>query len=97
MSSRDEGNDRRVYVGNLPPDIRSKVGLSSRVPVIQARIRNDGRDFDEHIAEFIREWSERKPGEATVGGLVGLLRKLRFNDTAGKIEDGSFKKKLRAF
>jgi len=25
MSSKDDGNDRRVYVGNLPPDIRSKV------------------------------------------------------------------------
>ncbi|XP_023344004.1 serine/arginine-rich splicing factor 1B [Eurytemora carolleeae] len=24
MSSKDDGNDRRVYVGNLPPDIRSK-------------------------------------------------------------------------
>ncbi len=23
--SREEGNDRRVYVGNLPPDIRNKV------------------------------------------------------------------------
>ena len=23
--SKEDGNDRRVYVGNLPPDIRSKV------------------------------------------------------------------------
>ena len=23
--SSDDGNDRRVYVGNLPPDIRNKV------------------------------------------------------------------------
>ena len=23
--SGDDGNDRRVYVGNLPPDIRNKV------------------------------------------------------------------------
>ena len=31
-----------------------QAGLSGRVPVIQARIRADGRDFDDHISEFIR-------------------------------------------
>ncbi len=31
-----------------------QAGLSGRVPVIQARIRAEGRDFDEHISEFIR-------------------------------------------
>lgn len=78
-------------------NLAHQTGLSSRVPVIQARIRNDGRDFDEHISEFLREWMERKPGEATVGGLIALLRKLKFNDTAMRIEDGSYKKKLKSF
>jgi len=74
-----------------------QTGLSSRVPVIQARIRGEGRDFDEHVTEFFREWMERKPGEATIGGLISLLRKLRFNETAMRIEDGSYRKKLKSF
>ncbi|XP_023343992.1 uncharacterized protein LOC111713371 [Eurytemora carolleeae] len=76
-------------------NLAHQVGLSSLVPVIKARIRQDGRDYDEHISEFIREWTERNPGEATVRGLICVLRKLRFNDTAGRIEDGSFRKKMK--
>jgi len=93
--------DMIEYVASNPMIMRRwqnlahQAGLSNRVPVIQSRIRQDGRDFDEHIAEFIREWTERKPGEATLPGLINILRKLRFNDTAGRLEDGSFKKKLR--
>merc|ERR1711874_21953 len=70
-------------------------GMSGRVPIIQARIRMEGRDHDEHVLELIREWSERNPGEATVSGLVKLLRSQNFNDTAEKIEDGSFLKKMK--
>lgn len=72
-----------------------QAGMSARVPIIQARIRMDGRDHDEHIVEFIREWTERMPGEATVSGLVKLLRSQKFNDSAEKIEDGSFLKKMK--
>ena len=31
--SREDGNDRRVYVGNLPPDIRNKVQIQDRQTV----------------------------------------------------------------
>ena len=63
--------------------------------IIKARIRNDGRNYDEHVAEFLREWKEQKPTEATVDGLVNLLRGQKFNDTALKIEEGSFRKKRK--
>lgn len=76
-------------------NLAHQAGLSARVPVIQARIRADGRDFDEHIAEFIREWVERRPGEASLGGLVRLLRSCQFNDTAARLEDGGYRKRLR--
>jgi len=71
------------------------VGLSNKVEIIKARIRNDGRNYDEHVAEFLREWKEQKPTEATVDGLVNLLRGQKFNDTALKIEEGSFRKKRK--
>ena len=35
-------------------NLAHQTGLSSRVPVIKARIMQDARDFDEHISEFIR-------------------------------------------
>merc|ERR1719369_1632285 len=57
-------------------------GLSGRVEVIKARIRTEGRDWDEHVAEFLREWMEQKPEAATLGGLINLLKDQRFNDTA---------------
>jgi len=68
-------------------------GLSGRVEVIKARIRTEGRDWDEHVAEFLREWMEQKPEAATLGGLINLLKDQRFNDTALKLEEGSFKKR----
>jgi len=67
-------------------------GLSDRVEVIKARIRNEGRDHDEHVGEFLREWKEQKPETATLGGLVHLLKTQKFNDTALKLEDGTYKK-----
>jgi len=72
-----------------------QAGMSARVPVIQARIRMEGRDHDEHVVELIKDWTEKHPGEATASGLVKLLRSQKFNDTAEKIEDGSFLKKMR--
>jgi len=68
-------------------------GLSHRVEVIKARIRSEGRDHDEHVAEFLREWMEQKPEAATLRGLISLLKDQKFNDTALKLEDGSFKKR----
>ena len=66
-------------------------GLSHRVEVIKARIRAEGRDFDEHVEEFIREWVELSPETASLAGLVRLLRDLQFNDTALKLENGSYR------
>lgn len=76
-------------------NLAHQAGLSSRIPVIQARVRSEGRDHDEHVGELLREWRERRPGEATRSGLAKLLRTQNFNDTAGKIEDGSYVKKLK--
>ena len=44
-------------------------GLSHRVEVIKARIRSEGRDLDEHVEEFLREWMEYRPEQATLAGL----------------------------
>jgi len=66
------------------------VGMSDRVEVIKARIRSEGRDFDEHVEEFLREWSEFRPETANLGGLIKLLRSLHFNDTALKLENGRY-------
>jgi len=76
-------------------NLAHQIGLSNRVPVIQARIRNEGRDHDEHVGELLREWRERIPGEATRVGLVKILRSQNFNDTAGKLEDGSYAKRRK--
>jgi len=72
-----------------------QAGLTSRLPVIKMRIMSEMRDHDEFVAEILREWKERSPGDATRVGLVKILRALNFNDTAMKIEDGSFNKKKR--
>ena len=68
-------------------------GLSHRVEVIKARIRSEGRDHDEHVGEFLREWAEQKPEAANLGGLINLLKGQKFNDTALKLEDGTFRKR----
>jgi len=70
-------------------------GLTNRLPVIQMRVREEMRDHDELVGEVLREWKERSPGEATRRGLIRVLRALHFNDTAMKIEDGSFNKRKR--
>jgi len=74
-------------------NLAHSVGLSHRVEVIKARIRSEGRDHDEHVAEFLREWIEQKPETATLGGLINLLKDQKFNDTALKLEEGTFKKR----
>ena len=77
--------------------------------MIKARIRSEGRDMDDHVEEFIREWMECRPESASLAGfinrdnfclfiiinfstgLVRLLRDQHFNDTALKLENGSYK------
>ena len=87
-----------TFVKNNPRVMRKwhslahAAGLSSRVEVIKARIRSENRDFDEHLEEFLREWIERSPERATLGGLVRILRDLQFNDTALKLESGRYKR-----
>ena len=61
--------------------------------VIKHRVRSSGGDFDEHVGEFLREWCEERPEEATMLGLSRLLRSQGFNDTAIKLEDGSYMKR----
>ena len=106
VSSRDQRQDQVEiseeminFVKNNPRVVRKwhslahAAGLSSRVEVIKARIRSEGRDFDEHVEEFLRDWMEMSPEKATLGGLVRLLRDLQFNDTALKLESGSYNKR----
>ena len=107
VSSRDQRQDQVPeiseeminFVKNNPRVVRKwhslahAAGLSSRVEVIKHRIRSEGRDFDEHVEEFIREWMEMIPEKATLGGLIRLLRDLHFNDTALKLESGSYNKR----
>ena len=38
---------------------------------------------------------ERRPGESSLGGLIRMLRSCQFNDTAARLEDGSYRKRLR--
>ena len=68
-------------------------GLSHRLEVIKARVRAEGGDLDQHIAELIREWREVSPENATLSGLVRLLRDQNFNDTALRLENGSYLKR----
>ena len=68
-------------------------GLSHRVEIIKARVRAEGGDLDQHVAELIREWVEECPETANLGGLIKLLREQNFNDTALKLENGTFCKK----
>ena len=74
-----------------------------RVEVIKARVRRDGGDLDEHVAEVcvlasstlvvlqvLREWQEQEGRAASVQALVIALRSQGFNDTAERLEDGSY-------
>ena len=54
--------------------------------MIKHRVRSNGGDFDEHLGEFLREWKEEKPLEATLPGLCNLLRSQGINDTANQLE-----------
>ena len=87
------------FVKNNPRVVRKwhslahAAGLTSRVEVIKHRIRSEGRDFDEHVEEFLREWMEVSPEKATLGGLIRLLRDQHFNDTALKLESGNYNKR----
>ena len=65
--------------------------------------------MDEHVEEFLREWMEFRPETASLAGLInknrnidlknlsiGLVRLLRdqhFNDTALKLENGSYRRR----
>ena len=68
-------------------------GLSHRVEIIKARVRGEGGDLDQHVSELLREWMEVSPEKATLGGLVRLLRDQNFNDTALRLETGTYTKK----
>lgn len=68
-------------------------GLSHRVEIIKARVRAEGGDLDQHVTELIREWVEEFPESANLGGLINLLREQNFNDTALKLENGTYCKK----
>jgi len=67
-----------------------RAGLANRIQVIQGRIRAEGRDHDEHVSDMLREWIELKPEAATLGGLIEILRKESFNDTALKLQNGKY-------
>ena len=44
--------------------------------MIKARIRSEGRDMDEHVEEFIREWMEFRPETASLAGLRNKNRNI---------------------
>ena len=63
-----------------------QIGMTHRVEVIKHRVRSNGSDFDEHVGEFLREWREEKPQEATLPRLCKLFRSRRINHTANQLE-----------
>ena len=73
--------------------LAQSAGLSHRVEIIKARVRAEGGDLDQHVAELVREWVEEFPETANLGGLINLLREQNFNDTALKLENGTYCKK----
>ena len=44
--------------------------------MIKARIRSEGRDMDEHVEEFLREWMEFRPETASLAGLINKNRNI---------------------
>jgi hypothetical protein len=73
-----------------------QLGLGpGRVEVIRHRVRQQGGDLDEHVGEAVREWQEQEGRAATLAQLGRHLRKLGFNDTADRLEDGSYLKRGR--
>ena len=47
------------------------------------------------MPQVLREWKDLRGSEATMGGLVTNLRALGYNDTANRLEDGSYLKRRR--
>jgi len=72
-----------------------QLDLSDKVEIIRHRVRSSGGDLDEYVGEVLREWREEVGPEATVPLLCSNLKRLRLNDTAMKLEDGSYKNKRR--
>jgi len=72
-----------------------QLGLTDSVEIIKHRVRASGGDLDEHVGEVLREWKDLRGTEATLGGLVTNLRALGYNDTANRLEDGSYLKRRR--
>jgi len=72
-----------------------QLDLADKVEIIRHRVRSSGGDLDEYVGEVLREWREEIGPEATVPALCSNLKKLRFNDTAMRLEDGSYKNKRR--
>ena len=81
-TSDDISQEVISFLKNNPRLIRGwqslahSVGLSHRVEVIKARIRADGRDLDDHVEEFIREWTEMCPETATLQGDIMSLHEI---------------------
>jgi len=86
---------RNVRVMKRWQSLAHQLGLTDSVEIIKHRVRASGGDLDEHVGEVLREWKGERPGEATLVGLVTNLRALGFNDTALKLEDGSYLKRRR--
>ena len=42
--------------------------------MIKARIRSEGRDMDEHVEEFLREWMEYRPESASLSGFINRVK-----------------------
>ena len=89
------------YVAASPRVMKSwtklahQLDLSDKVEIIRHRVRSSGGDLDEYVGEVLREWREEVGPEATVPVLCANLKKLRLNDTAMRLEDGSYKIKKR--
>ena len=92
LEDKEFSEDAIQFVQSKPRAMRRwatlahQVGMTNRVEVIRHRVRTNGGDFDEHLGEFLREWKEEKPQEATLPGLCNLLRSQGINHTANQLE-----------
>ena len=87
--AREEISEEMIEFVKMNPRVMRRwqslahsAGLSHRVEVIKARIRSEGRDMDEHVEEFLREWMEYRPEAAS---LAGLIEKKRITEGKGVI------------
>merc|ERR1711867_294723 len=91
LEDKEFSEDAIQFVQSKPRAMRwwatlaHRVGMTNRVEVIRHRVRSNGGDFDEHVGEFLREWKEEKPLEATLSGLCNLLRSQGINDTGNQL------------